>query len=100
MITYFHGVDKHSTHLTITTVNKSGELINCMSRCEDFQSFISTLSEKDAVAIEAGNMTFYLADAMEERGASVFIITPVYSRSLPSPRKRRIRMIPRHWHTV
>jgi transposase len=74
MITHFHGVDKHSTHLTITTVDEEGNIVNYISRCNNFLNFIETLKETDAVAIETGNMTFYLADKMEERGASVYIV--------------------------
>lgn len=74
MITHFHGVDKHSTHLTITTVDQDGNIVNFIARCTKFPDFIETLSETDAVAIETGNMTFYLADKIEERGATVFIV--------------------------
>ena len=74
MITHFHGVDKHSTHLTITTVDQDGNIVNFISRCNKFPDFIETLSETDAVAIEAGNMSFYLADKIEEKGSAVFII--------------------------
>lgn len=74
MITQFHGVDKHSTHLSITTVDRDGEIRNYISRCTDFSRFIDTLTEKDAVALETGNMTFHLADEMEKRGAKVLIV--------------------------
>ena len=74
MITHFHGVDKHSTHLTITTVDQNGEIVNFIGKCTKFPEFIKTLGKCDAVAIESGNMTFYLADKMEEQGATVFII--------------------------
>jgi transposase len=74
MITHFHGVDKHSTHLTITTVDQEGNIVQYLSRCTEFSDFIDTLSETDAVAIETGNMTFHLADLMEEQGATVFIV--------------------------
>lgn len=74
MITHFHGVDKHSTHLTITTVDLEGNIEKYISRCICFPDFIKTLGETDAVAIETGNMSFYLADKMEEQGASVFIV--------------------------
>ncbi len=76
MKTHFHGVDKHSTHLTITTIIESGEIVQFKSRCEDFQGYIRTLSESDAIAIESGNMTFFIADAMEKTGASVYVIYP------------------------
>ena len=74
MITHFHGVDKHSTHLTITTVDQDGNIVNFIARCNNFPDFIETLSETDAVAIETGNMSFYLADKMEERGADTYIV--------------------------
>jgi len=74
MITHFHGVDKHSTHLTITTVDLEGRIVRYLSHCTKFSDFIDTLSETDAVAIETGNMTFHLADLMEEQGAALFIV--------------------------
>lgn len=88
MITHFHGVDKHSTHLTITTIGQGGELISRIARCESFESFIDTLSEKDAVAIEAGNMSFTLADRMEARGARVYIVDPRVFKIITSSTKK------------
>lgn len=88
MITHFHGVDKHSTHLTITTVDKDGNIVNFIARCNKFPDFIETLSETDAVAIETGNMTFYLADKMEERGASVFIVNARANKIISSSTRK------------
>jgi transposase len=72
----FHGVDKHSTHLTITIVNRKNEVVKSILYCKDFDKYISTLTEEDAIAIEAGNRVFHLADKMEEQGATPFIINP------------------------
>ena len=88
MITHFHGVDKHSTHLTITTVNQNGEIIKFVSRCTDFSDFIGSLTEQDAVAIETGNMVFHLADEMEAQGASVFVVDARANRIISSSTRK------------
>jgi transposase len=88
MITYFHGVDKHSTHLTLTKVDTSCAVISHNKRCEDFDTFINSLSEQDAVAIEAGNMSFALADRMEQQGATVLVIDPRKFKIIASSTKK------------
>ena len=88
MITHFHGVDKHSTHLTVTTVNQKGEIVNRIARCKDFSKFIDTLSANDAVAIETGNMTFHLADEMEAKNATVFIVDARANKIISSSVKK------------
>jgi transposase len=74
MITRIHGIDRHKYYSTISIVNREGVEERLINRCTDLTGYIDTLGETDAVVLESSNGSFYWADLMEKRGASVFIV--------------------------
>lgn len=76
MFERFHGVDKHANQLTINIVDSNGEAVKSTFCCKDFDKYLGSLTYKDAVAIEAGNQTFHLADKIEQQGATAIVVNP------------------------
>lgn len=73
MIKRYHGIDKHSTHLTIEMLNEYGESIKRIKRCINFQEYIESLTEEDAVTLETGNQSFHLAEEIKKQGVQVIV---------------------------
>ncbi len=84
----YHGIDKHSTHLTIHILGENGESVKRISRCTNFQEYIESLTAEDAVTLETGNQSFHLAEEMRKQGAHV-IVTDAreFSKRNKSPKK-------------
>lgn len=72
----FHGIDLHKRFATIMVRDREGKEIQFISRCTNFQKYIDSLSNKDAVVLESINNAFYWADRIEEQGASCIIVNP------------------------
>ena len=73
---FFHGIDLHKRYATIMVRDRDGKEIRYISRCTNFQKYIDSLSDKDAVVLESINNAFYWADRIEEQGASCIIVNP------------------------
>jgi transposase len=84
----YHGIDKHSTHLTIDILNENGEPVKKIARCTNFREYIESLTPDDAVTLETGNQSFHLAIEMMKQGAHV-IVTDAreFSKRNKSPKK-------------
>jgi transposase len=74
MITRIHGIDRHKHYSTISVLNKEGVEEKLIGRCNNLSEYINTLGESDAVILESSTGTFFWADLMEQRGASVYIV--------------------------
>jgi transposase len=74
MITRIHGIDRHKHYSTISVLDSEGAEKQLIGRCSDLSGYINTLSETDAVILESSTGTFYWADLVEQRGASVYIV--------------------------
>jgi len=72
----FHGIDLHKRYATIMVRDVNGSEVKYIAKCTDFQGYIDSLSEKDAVILESINNAFYWADQIEKQGATCTIVNP------------------------
>jgi transposase len=76
MIQRFHGLDRHKKHSTISVLNREGQEVKFLSKCNDLRGYIEQLGPEDAVVMEAATGAFFWADLVESTGATCYVLHP------------------------